>query len=576
MFKMVMKNVVAVAFVLLVTAIYSAAQGQNPPGSPTAAPDANTILRQVGETYRTLSRYHFEGRFTQEQVIEVMGLRDESKREEIFVNAAIKPALSRIESKNTHFSVTSVTDGKNKWVYAPGANEYTTTWEGAVRSAMPRLPTEAESHLARARNIVSGYSHIDHQLREAKFIGEEKLEIGDRRVDCFVIEADYTSASAAGQPSSRTRKLWIDKSRNLVLREIQQTRTRGEWGKTINTKMTYVFNFANLGDQVTEALFAFFPPEGAKEVAELRSSSRPASTPRPPAPTLSAPRAPTPSPAGLVGKDAIAFSLKDLDGNQVDLQSLKGKVVLLDFWASWCGPCVRELPHIEKLHRDFKDKGLVVLGLDNEDVEIAREFVKKNGYTFTTLVDEGREVSMKYGVSGIPQVFIIDREGKVRYHARGYGPGREVELRDAVEKVLKGVEPPATGPTRGAAGVSPEKKVIKSVDPPGLGASEEWISFNPTSKIAKSASSLLTSQATKKVMPRYPPEARKAGAQGPVQVEVTVSETGKVIEAKAISGHESLYAAAEQAAKQWEFKPVEVSGAPVKMQGVLTFSFALQ
>jgi TonB family protein len=468
--------------------------------------------------------------------------------------------------------VISVSDGKNKWVYAPGAKEYTTSWEGAARTATSPLPTEAESHLANARNIVAGYSHIDHQLREARFIGEEKLTIGERQVDCFVIEAEYLTP-AADQASAWKRKLWIDKSRNLVLREIKQTRRKAPWEKTIYTKMTYLFTFANLDNQVTEALFAFVPPEGAKEVAELRSSSgRPPATPRP-----AALRPAAPSPSRLVGKDAIAFALKDLDGNQVDLQALKGKVVLLNFWASWCGPCVAEMPHIEKLHKDFKDKGLVVLGLNyNEEIEIARGFVQKKGYTFTTLLDEGREVSMRYGVSGIPQVFIIDREGKVKWHAIGYTSGKEVELRSAVEKVLNGANPPAAVSTSDSASVSPAEKVFNDIDPPAVDAGGGEAPSAPASTMARLSNSVLNSKAIKKAYPQYPSEARKARAQGPVQVEITVSESGKVIEAKAISGHKLLHDAAEQAAMQWEFKPTEGSVAPVKMQGILVFNFTLQ
>jgi TonB family protein len=436
------------------------------------------------------------------------------------------------------------------------------------------MPTEAESHLGRARNAVAGYSHIDHQVRQAKFIGEEKLKIGERQIDCFVTETDYDSASA-GQSSARTRKLWIDKSRYLVLREIQQTRTKAPWGKTINTKMTYIFTFANLDNQVTEALFAFVPPEGAKEVAELRSSSGPVVTPRP-----AAPRPAAPSSSAFVGKDAIAFALKDLDGNQVDLQALNGKVVLLDFWASWCGPCVAEMPHIEKLHKDFKDQGLVVLGVNyNEELEVARAFIERKGYTFTNLLDEGRETSMRYGVSAIPQVFIIDRDGKIKWHARGYSSGKEIELRSAVEKILKGGDPPAPGSIRANVSVSPAEKGIEGVDPPASDATG-GVSFTPAPRTVRSSRSVLNSEAIKKAHPHYPSEARQARVQGSVQVEITVSESGKVIEAKAVSGHPLLRDAAEQAAMQWEFDPSKISGAtagaPVKIQGILTFNFTMQ
>jgi TonB family protein len=575
MFKMRMKNVVAIAFVLVVTAIYGAAQDPNRANSQTTATDAKAILNQVAETYKNLRSYHFEGRYTLEQVIESVGLKDEIKREELFVNAAIKPDRSRIESKNTHISVTSVSDGKAKWVYAPGPNEYTKTEEGPVRlvTSSPVGDSAPMAHLANATNLLDGYSRVADRLGEAKIIGEETLEIGGRRSDCFVIEAYYFVSSTGIQSNTLTRKYWIDKSRNIVLREIRNTEARMQWGRTIRSKMTYTFTVARVGEPIPDNLFTFVPPQGAKEVAELMPSQRPAATPRPtaaPRPAVT-PRSAAPRAADLVGKDAIAFALEDLDGNRVDLQSLKGKVALLDFWASWCGPCVAELPHIEKLHTDLKDRGLIVLGVNNEDAEVARAFVKRKGYTFTTLVDEGREVTMKYGVSGIPQVFIIDRDGKVKWHTLGYGPGKEFELRSAVEKVLKDLNPPSPASARAGAPVSPDEKVRLVVYPSG----DRGVSLIPSSGTVESSAGVL-GEPTKKVMPHYPPEAKNVRAQGTVQVEITVSESGKVIEAKAISGHELLRDAAVEAAKQWEFKPTAGSGAPVRMQGVVTFSFGLQ
>src|SRR5262245_31493858 len=101
MFKMRMKNVVAVTFVLVVTVITGAAQDQRPPDSQTTATDAKVVLKRVAELYKNLGNYHFEGKYTLEQVTESIGLKDELKREELFVLAAIKPDLSRIETKNT-------------------------------------------------------------------------------------------------------------------------------------------------------------------------------------------------------------------------------------------------------------------------------------------------------------------------------------------------------------------------------------------------------------------------------------------------------------------------------------------
>src|SRR5262245_37253385 len=154
-----------------------------------------------------------------------------------------------------------------------------------------------------------------------------------------------------------------------------------------------------------------------------------------------------PAQTDLIGKKAIDFALNDQDGNKVELQSFRGKVVLLNFWYSRCSPCVAALPEVEELSKDFKDKGLVALGVDGENAQVAREFVKNKGYSFATLIDEGKEVSRKYEVSGMPHFFIIDREGRIRWRLSGYGPtdpSSRRSVRNAVEMVLKGIEPPRT------------------------------------------------------------------------------------------------------------------------------------
>ena len=124
--------------------------------------------------------------------------------------------------------------------------------------------------------------------------------------------------------------------------------------------------------------------------------------------------------AGLLQKEAPDFTLKDLDGKEVRLASLRGKVVLIDFWASWCRPCVEALPHIQKLHEELKEKGLVVLGINAEPADVALKFMQDKGYTFTTLTDEGKTAWALYKVQGIPTTLVIDKEGIVRSYTVGY------------------------------------------------------------------------------------------------------------------------------------------------------------
>ncbi len=133
---------------------------------------------------------------------------------------------------------------------------------------------------------------------------------------------------------------------------------------------------------------------------------------------------------GLEGRPAPEFSLKDLDGGQVALADLRGKTVLLDFWATWCPPCRRAMPHIQKVHEEYQSLGLVVLGINYESPDKPRSFIGKHGYTFTTLSDPGRKVTDAYGVASIPTTVIIDGEGTVVKYTIGYKS--ETELRDAL------------------------------------------------------------------------------------------------------------------------------------------------
>ena len=136
---------------------------------------------------------------------------------------------------------------------------------------------------------------------------------------------------------------------------------------------------------------------------------------------------------GLEGRPAQGFALKALDGRPVSLADLKGKTVLIDFWATWCPPCRRAMPHIQKIHEDYQDQGLVVLAISSEPPEKPRAFLEENGYTFTTLSDPGGKTGRAYGVRGIPTTLIVDIDGIVSTHTVGYKS--EEELRAALAKV---------------------------------------------------------------------------------------------------------------------------------------------
>jgi cytochrome c biogenesis protein CcmG/thiol:disulfide interchange protein DsbE len=122
-------------------------------------------------------------------------------------------------------------------------------------------------------------------------------------------------------------------------------------------------------------------------------------------------------PSPLLGRPAAAFSLTTFSGNPLSLESLRGKVVMLNFWASWCVPaCYEEAPTLERTWRAYKDKGVTVVGVDVQDKEeAAREFLRRFEHSFPNAPDPKGRVSVDYGVYGVPETFFIDREGRVRF-----------------------------------------------------------------------------------------------------------------------------------------------------------------
>ena len=115
------------------------------------------------------------------------------------------------------------------------------------------------------------------------------------------------------------------------------------------------------------------------------------------------------------------------------MDKLRRKVVMLSFWASWCGPCRQEMPVIEKLSHQYRDQGFLVFGVNDEDRETIRDYIKENGYSFPTLVDEEQQASMRYQVRAIPTTVVIDREGNISSYRVGLSS--ESELR-AMLKIL--------------------------------------------------------------------------------------------------------------------------------------------
>ena len=123
----------------------------------------------------------------------------------------------------------------------------------------------------------------------------------------------------------------------------------------------------------------------------------------------------SPTPAPEIGKKAPDFELTNLEGPPISLSHLRGQPVLLNFWATWCGPCSYEMPFIQEIYDEWSGKGLVVLSIDiGETPSRVRDFIQSGNFSFPVLLDTNQEVALEYNIRGIPATFLIDRDGIIQ------------------------------------------------------------------------------------------------------------------------------------------------------------------
>jgi outer membrane lipoprotein-sorting protein/peroxiredoxin len=360
--------------------------------APTAG-GARAIASRVQATYRALTTYQFDG----VMAMTVTAQAGNQTQELPFRTAASEPGRLRIELTNPMMQMMTISDGKQSWLYAPQLGQYTHTPAGASSPGMTAAIATAMAGgtpLVRYRAITSG-------LKSARMLSEETVEIEGRRVPCYVIEASYASPPDSGVQRGPT-KYWIDKARHLVLRDDQTATLKNpKMGGLVELRQVTTFRRARVNEKLPDTLFTFRPPPGTRKVDQLELPGMAQDS-------------------ELEGKPAPDFTLANLAGKNEGLSGWRGKVVLLDFWATWCAPCRKEMPTIAKLSRRFQGKGLVVVGINvGESAAMASRFANQFKLDFPILLDPKSKVADQYGASAIPTLVIIDRQGNISSHLVG-------------------------------------------------------------------------------------------------------------------------------------------------------------
>jgi thiol-disulfide isomerase/thioredoxin len=139
-----------------------------------------------------------------------------------------------------------------------------------------------------------------------------------------------------------------------------------------------------------------------------------------------------------VGQPIPKCNVSALSGGQnIDLSHYKGKVLYVDFWASWCGPCAKSFPFLNEMHQQLNDKGLQIVGVNlDENMDDAKAFLTKYPSSFTVMADISKECAKDFDVKAMPSSYLIDRKGNIKHIHMGFRSGEAKDIRAQVEKLL--------------------------------------------------------------------------------------------------------------------------------------------
>jgi thiol-disulfide isomerase/thioredoxin/outer membrane lipoprotein-sorting protein len=287
-----------------------------------------------------------------------------------------------------------VSDGESTWTYRASTKTYT-------KIAAAQTPEGMAANLA-VLDVLGFFA----DPKSRKTVREESITVDGETYDCWVLASSVkipAQAAMGGELSEGNMTSWIDKKLLLEIQEeiaysTKVPPTQGAAPVEYRAKVRQITRGLKIDQPVAADLFAFVPPADAREQAPQSAGNR----------------------VDLTGKDAPPFRGVSLDGKAYSLDALKGKPVLLDFWASWCGPCIRSMPTLEKLHRDYAAKGLVVLGIDvGESRETVEKFLKTRTIPYPVIMGDEAGIPSAYGVTVFPTFVMIAPDGRIVSHQFG-------------------------------------------------------------------------------------------------------------------------------------------------------------
>jgi peroxiredoxin len=375
---------------------------------------AERVLRQVADFYVQLDSFQVDG--THNLLIQGPEKKHAMASESTIV--VQRPNRLAMRQKQGAQGIDLICDGEHLFVYVPTLQRYTEEKAPATFQEMLHNPTLARMGAGSPffLNLLAAdpYQAMTEGVTSSSYVGQEKIDgTTAHHVKLVQKDLDWDLWVAAGpQP--------------LVLRQVMDmtkaVKAQGQApeGTKVTTEQTYKNWKVNVNPSADA--FAFRAPEGTQKVENLLGEEHREQ------------RSP------LVGQPAPDIALKLLDGGQWQLKNEQGKrLVMIDFWATWCGPCVRELPLLAEVAAAYRDKGVAFYAINQqEEAGTIREFLEKRKIDVPVALDSHGAAADSYGVQGIPFLVLIDKKGIVQSVHVGYSPQITTILKEELDALLAG------------------------------------------------------------------------------------------------------------------------------------------
>lgn len=376
---------------------------QQKPSAPST--DGLALLQNVARHYADAKSYRIE--MTEERTLSNAYFRQWTKN--ALIAAEAPGGLLYFEGRSGFGSAIKVSDGKTEWSYRPDRLRYTAKLVSSLASGNHGAIGMSEMAEAEAGRLREALAKLADPLKSAARLPDSTVKIDGVPVRCEVVRVVSSDEKRFNPAYVYEKTIFIDRKREMIVETVEHAQVRVVNGppRPQEQDTTTVYSKTMLDGPLPENEFTFSPPKGARLIAEFPDPMDEASG------------------SSLAGDLIPPLKFKDAEGKVVPVESFRGKPVVLDFWATWCAPCVASMQRLAEIYTEGKDKGLAFVSVDqDEDAAKASDFLAKRGYTWPNFHDGDGGIEKLMGSSAIPRTVVVDAKGEVVYDGSGMDENR--------------------------------------------------------------------------------------------------------------------------------------------------------